>query len=158
MAKIEMELPNDVINKFQELDRNSDKIFGEMVEKAGEYVYQLIRANMKMVFKTTDSLEQGLIKTRVYKTPSDDGINVHIGFYGYTKGEKPVKVTTTSKSGKKYTYNRSGVPIPLIAMAREYGTSRGEAKKPFLRKSFKKKEIEAVMQSVENKYIKGDEG
>ena len=135
MAKIDMELPNDVINKFQELDRNSDKIFGEMVEKAGEYVYQLIRANMTRVFDSTNSLEKGLKKTRIYKTPSDDGINMHIGFYGY---------------------NDKGIPIPLIAMAREYGTSSGEAKKPFLRKSFKKKEIEAVMQSVENKYIKGD--
>jgi hypothetical protein len=41
-------------------------------------------------------------------------------------------------------------------MAREYGTSRGEAKKPFLRKSFKKKEIEQAMMQVQNKYIKGD--
>ena len=31
MAKFDMEVPNDVINKFQELDRNFDKIFGEMV-------------------------------------------------------------------------------------------------------------------------------
>ena len=135
MAKFDMEVPNDVINKFQELDRNFDKIFGEMVEKAGESVYQLIRANMTRVFDSTNSLEKGLKKTRIYKTPSDDGINMHIGFYGY---------------------NDKGIPIPLIAMAREYGTSSGEAKKPFLRKSFKKKEIEAVMQSVENKYIKGD--
>ena len=113
-------------------------------------------SNMKSVFKTTKSLEKGLKVTRVYKTPSDDGINVHIGFYGYADSDKPVKITTTSKKGKKYTYERSGVPIPLIAIAREYGTSRGEAKKPFFRKSFKKKEIEAVMQSVEDKYIKGD--
>lgn len=135
MAKFDMEVPNDVINKFQELDRNFDKIFGEMVDKAGDYVYSLIRANMSRVFKSTKSLEQGLKKTKVYKTQSDDGINVHIGFYGY---------------------NEEGIPIPLIAMAREYGTSSGEAKKPFLRKSFKKKEIEAVMQSVEDKHIKGD--
>ena len=156
MAKFDLEVPNDIVKKFEDIDKNYDKIFGEMVDKAGDYVYSLIRANMSRVFKSTKSLEQGLKKTKVYKTQSDDGINVHIGFYGYTKGEKPVKVTTTSKSGKKYTYNRSGVPIPLIAMAREYGTSRGEAKKPFLRKSFKKKEIEAVMRSVEDKYIKGD--
>ena len=156
MAKFDMEVPNDVINKFQELDRNFDKIFGEMVEKAGQHVYSLVMANMKSVFKTTKSLEKGLKVTRVYKTPSDDGINVHIGFYGYADSDKPVKITTTSKKGKKYTYERSGVPIPLIAIAREYGTSRGEAKKPFFRKSFKKKEIEAVMQSVEDKYIKGD--
>ena len=156
MAKMDMEVPNEILKKFEELDKNYDKIFGEMVDKGGEYVLQLVRANMKKAFETTGSLEQGLRKTRVYKTPSDDGINVHIGFYGYTKSDAPVKVTTTSKKGKKYTYERSGIPIPLIAMAREFGTSRGEAKKPFLRKSFKKKEIEAIMQSVQNKYIKGD--
>ena len=55
-----------------------------------------------------------------------------------------------------YGYNDEGVPIPLIAQAREYGTSRGEAKKPFFRKSFKKADIEQAMQKVQDKYIKGD--
>ena len=106
-----------------------------MVEEGGKVVYKLIKSNMTRAFKTTKSLDKGLKITRVYKTKSDDGINVHVGFYGY---------------------NDKGVPIPLIAMAREYGTSKGEKKKPFLRKSFKKKEIEQVMKSVQDKYIKGD--
>ena len=38
-------------------------------------------------------------------------------------------------------------------MAREYGTSNGEAKKPFFRKSFKKDEIENEMRKVEEKYL-----
>jgi hypothetical protein len=42
-------------------------------------------------------------------------------------------------------------------MAREYGTSRGEEKKPFFRKSFSKKEIEQAMMEVQDRYIKGDE-
>ena len=86
---------------------------------------------------------KGLKITRVYKTPTDDGINVHIGFYGYD----------TDKVTKAHP---KGVPIPLIAMAREYGTSSGENKKPFLRKSFAKKEIEQAMMEVQEKYIKGD--
>jgi hypothetical protein len=77
----------------------------------------------------------------VYKTPSDDGINVHIGFYGYN-------------ADKKTKAHPKGVPIPLIAMAREYGTSSGEKKKPFFRKSFSKKEIEQAMQEVQDRYIK----
>jgi hypothetical protein len=45
----------------------------------------------------------------------------------------------------------------LIALAREYGTSSGEKKKPFLRKAFKKKElIEQAMLEVQNRYIKED--
>ena len=135
MAKFQNELPNEIIKELESINKNSDKVFGEMVEAGADVVYKLIKSNMAKAFKTTKSLDKGLKITKIYKTPSDDGINVHIGFYGY---------------------NDEGVPIPLIAMAREYGTSRGEKKKPFLRKSFKKKEIEQAMLKVQEKYIKGD--
>lgn len=135
MANFKSELPNDLIKQLEGIDKNADKIFGEMTKAGAEVVYKLIKSNMSNVFKTTSSLEKGLKITKVYKTPTDDGINTHIGFYGY---------------------NDEKIPIPLIAMAREYGTSRGEAKKPFFRKSFKKKEIEQAMLKVQEKYIKGD--
>ena len=135
MAKFHSELPNDLIKVFEELETNCTDIFGEMCKAGAEVVYNNVKSNMGKVFESTESLDKGLKITKVYKTPSDDGINVHVGFYGY---------------------NDKGVPIPLIAQAREYGTSRGEAKKPFFRKSFKKAEIEQVMQTVEDKYIKGD--
>ena len=135
MARFDSELPRELLKQFEDLNTNCEDIFGEMVQAGGEVVLSLVKANMGKVFKSTDSLYQGLKKTRVYKTPSDDGINVHIGFYGY---------------------NDKGVPIPLIANAREYGTSRGEAKKPFFRKSFKKKDIESAMLRVQKKYIKED--
>lgn len=135
MAKFKEELPNDLIKDLEKLGNDADKIFGEMTKAGAEIVYKNIKSNMASAFKTTKSLDKGLKITKVYKTPSDDGINVHIGFYGY---------------------DEDGVPIPLKAMAREYGTSRGEAKKPFMRKSFKKKQIEAEMLKVQDKYIKGD--
>ena len=135
MAKFKSELPNDLIKVFEELEANCEDIFGEMCKAGSQLVYDNAMANMKKAFKSTKSLEKGLKVTKVYKTPSDDGINVHIGFYGY---------------------NEEGVPIPLIAQAREYGTSKGEAKKPFFRKAFKKKAIEQAMQKVQDKYIKGD--
>ena len=135
MAKFKSELPNDLIKVFEDLETNCEDIFGEMCQAGAEVVYNKVKANMGKVFKSTKSLEKGLKITRVYKTPSDDGINVHVGFYGY---------------------NEDGVPIPLIAQAREYGTSSGEQKKPFFRMSFKKKEIEQAMQKVQDKYIKGD--
>ena len=135
MAKFQSELPNDLIKVFEGLETDCDKIFGEMCKSGAEVVFDNVKSNMSKAFKSTRSLEKGLKITKVYKTPSDDGINVHIGFYGY---------------------NDEGVPIPLIAQAREYGTSRGEAKKPFFRKSFKKKDIEDAMQKVQDKYIKGD--
>jgi hypothetical protein len=135
MAKFKQELPNDLIKVFEDLETNCEDIFGEMCKAGAETVYDKVKSNMGKAFKSTRSLEKGLKITKVYKTPSDDGVNVHIGFYGY---------------------NDEGVPIPLIAQAREYGTSSGEQKKPFFRKSFNKKTIEQAMQKVQDKYIKGD--
>lgn len=135
MAKFNQELPNDLIKVFEDLETNCEDIFGEMCKVGAETVYNKVVSNMGKSFVSTKSLEKGLKITKVYKTPSDDGINVHIGFYGY---------------------NDEGVPIPLIAQAREYGTSSGEQKKPFFRKSFSKKSIEQAMQKVQDKYIKGD--
>jgi hypothetical protein len=135
VAKFNAELPNDLIKEFEDLGTNCTEMFGEMVEAGAETVYANVRGNMTRAFKDTASLEKGLKKTRVYKTPSDDGVNVKVGFYGY---------------------NSKGVPIPLIAMAREYGTSSGERKKPFFRKSFKKTEIEQAMLQVQENYIEGD--
>ena len=147
MAKFHSELPYELIQVFEELEANCEDMFGEMCKAGAQVVYNNTIANMEKVFDSTESLKGGLKITKVYHTPSDDGINVHIAFRGY---------------------NDEGVPIPLIAMAREYGTygsnpkskgnkdTQGEAKKPFFRKAFKKKEIEQAMQDVQDKYIKGD--
>lgn len=143
MASFKEELPNDLIKDLEKLGNECEEMMGEMTKAGAEVAYKLIRSNMASAFKSTKSLEQGLKITKVYKT-KDDGINTYVGFYGYVKGSKPTA---------KHPY---GTPIPLIAMAREYGTSRGEAKRPFLRKSFKKKEIEQAMLKVQDKYIKGD--
>lgn len=133
MARFNAEIPQDILGAFSSLDENAEKMIEEMVGAGADVVHNLIQKNMKKSFETTESLEKGLKLTKVYRTPSDDGVNVHIGFYGY---------------------NDEGVPIDLIAQAREHGTSRGEQKKPFLRKSFKKKDIEAAMNEVQSKYIK----
>lgn len=143
MARFNAELPNDLIKEFEKLGDNAEKMMGEMTKAGAEVVYKLVKINMAKSFKSTNSLEKGLKMTRVYKTPSTDGIGVYVGFYGYD----------TSKKTKKYP---NGVPIPLIANAREYGTSMGEAKKPFFRKSFNKKQVEEAMLKVQEKYIKGD--
>ena len=143
MAKFQGEVPNELMKMFEDLETNCENIFGEMCKAGAETVYSKVQNNMEKAFADPKTLEKGLKITKVYKTPSDDGINVHIGFYGYN----------TDKKTKKHP---NGVPIPLIAMAREYGTSSGEAKKPFFRKSFKKKDIEQAMKRVQDKYIKED--
>ena len=144
MARFNAELPNDLIKTFDELETNAPEMMGAMCKAGATVVYNKVVNNLGKVFKKTDTLLKGLKITKIYKTPSDDGINVHVGFYGYDKESKPTK------------RHPNGTPIPLIALAREYGTSSGEQKKPFFRKSFDKKDIEQSMMEVQNRYIKGD--
>ena len=144
MAKFNAELPNDLMKVFEDLETNTPQMMGEMCQAGAEVVYNKVKANLGKAFARTETLLKGLKITKVYNTPSDDGINVHVGFYGYDAESKPTK------------RHPKGTPIPLIAMAREYGTSRGEQKKPFFRKSFSKKEIEEAMMEVQNRYIKGE--
>ena len=135
MAGFRLELPKEVMDSVESLYKNKDKMLEEMTRKGAEVVYKNIMANMKRSFKSTKSLESGLRITKSYKTKSDDAVNTKVGFYGY---------------------NEKGVAIPLIALAREYGTSRGEAKKPFIRKSFNANEITDAMLKVEREYIEDE--
>lgn len=144
MAKFNAELPYDMIKSFEELETNVPEMMGEMCKAGAEVVYNKVVKNLDSAFARTDTLLKGLKITKIYNTPTDDGINVHVGFYGYN----------TDKVTKKFP---NGIPIPLIAMAREYGTSSGEKKKPFFRKSFSKKEIEKAMMKVQSRYIKDDD-
>lgn len=142
MAKFFGEVPNDLIKVFDELETNVPMMMGKMCKAGATVVYNKVRKNLGKAFSRTATLLKGLKITNVYKT-SDGGINVHVGFYGYNADKK------TNKHPK-------GVPIPLIAMAREYGTASGEGKVPFLRKSFAKKDIEAAMLEVQKEFINED--
>ena len=144
MAKFKAELPNDLIKVFDELETNAPIMMGEMCKAGATVVYDKVVSGLKKAFdpNKVDSLLKGLKITKVYQTPSDDGINVHVGFYGYD-GEPT----------KRYP---KGTPIPLKAMAREYGTSSGERKVSFLRPAFKKKDIEQAMMEVQKRYIEDD--
>ena len=144
MARFNAEIPNDLMKVFEELETNTEIMMGEMCKAGAEVVHKKVVANLGKSFKTTGTLLKGLKITRVYKTPSDDGIDVHVGFYGYDRKSKPTK------------RHPKGTPIPLIALAREYGTSRGEDAVPFFRKSFSKKDIEKAMLEVQDRYIKGE--
>ena len=136
MAGFNVELPSGLISDLNKIVDNSEKMFGEMTRAGAEIVYKSVKSNMKGSFKSTRSLDKGLKITKTYRTLSDDGINTKVGFYGYTD---------------------DGTPIPLIAMAREYGTSRGERKKPFFRKAFKQESaIRNAMMQVQKRYIKDE--
>ncbi len=128
MAKFQIELPNDVLKDFQRVHDDSDKIFGEMTRAGAEVVEKNIIANVPASIKKSKMM-QCLKITKTYKTPSDDGINTKVGFFGYFENE-----------------NGRVEPAPLVANVFEYGRSNAPfPKHPFLRKSFKKNEIEQAM-------------
>lgn len=128
MAKFELELPDEIMDDFNNIYENCEDIFGKMTKAGAEVARRNIQANVPPSFHKSNIMSC-LYMTRTYKTPSDDGINTKVGFYGYFTNEK----------GKV-------VPAPLVANVFEYGRSDSPfPKHPFLRKSFNKGEIEKAM-------------
>lgn len=128
MARFEMQLPTAIIKDFEKVHNNADYIFGEMTKAGAEVVNKNIIANVPPSIRNSNMMKC-LRVTKTYKTPSDDGINTKVGFYGYFENE-----------------NGKTVPAPLVANVFEYGRSNSPfPKHPFLRKSFKKGEIEQAM-------------
>ena len=140
MAKFKMELPTELMQTFKNLDANTEKMLGEMCQAGAEVVRETTWMNMPKGLRDSISLGNNLITSRVYKTPTDDGINVQCMIVGYFKNE----------NGKE-------TPAPLVANMFEYGSrQRKYPKQPFFRKSFKKAQIEKAMIDVQKKYIKED--
>lgn len=139
MAKFTGSLPTELIKQFETLELNTEKMLGEMVETGAEVARQNIEAKMPRALR--ESLgSDNIIVSRVYKTPSDDGINCQAMIVGYF----------TNKNGEK-------IPAPLVANVFEYGRSNSPfPKQPFFRRSFNKGQIEKAMLRVQEKYIKGD--
>ena len=134
MARFDSELPNDLIKQFEALDVDTERMLGSMTKVGAELVYKNVMSNMPESFKGSNIMKC-LKKTRVYKTPSDDGINTKVAFYGYFKNKRGVER-----------------PAPQIAAIFEKGTST-VAKQPFMRKSFKKTEIEKAMLVEQEKFL-----
>ena len=134
MARFEMQLPTEIMKDFQKINDNADEIFGEMTKAGADVVNKNIIANVPPSIRDSNMMKC-LKVTKTYKTPSDDGINTKVGFYGYFQ----------NKDGKI-------VPAPLVANVFEYGRSNLPfPKQPFMRKSFKKKEIEDAMLKAQRK-------
>lgn len=134
MAKFNMELPTDILKDFEKVHGNTEKIFGEMTKAGAKVVMENIKANAPRSIQTSEMMHC-LKMTKVYKTFSDDGINTKVAFYGYFMNENGVRT-----------------PAPLVANVFEYGRSNLPFPKyPFVRRSFKKKQIEAAMLKAQKK-------
>lgn len=141
MAKFEMELPTDIMADFQKIHDNADKIFGEMTRAGAEIVER------NMINSAPNIIKSHIKITRTYKTPSDGGINTKVYVNGYIPFSDPNRKSfiRSGGSGKRYSTTK-GVPADFLANLYEYGRSNAPfPKHPFLRKSFKKSDIEQAM-------------
>lgn len=136
MAKFDMQLPTDIIKDIEYINNNSNNIFGQMTKAGAEVVYKNVKTNIPKSFASSNIMNCLKI-TKIYKTPSDGGINTKVGFYGYFINEKGVET-----------------PAPLVANVFEYGSSKF-TKQPFFRRSFKKAQIEQAMLEAQKQYSKG---
>lgn len=138
MASFKAELPNDIIKEFEALEKNTQKMLEEMTEAGAKVVLENIKSSVPQSWYSSNIMKCLKI-TDPYKTPSDDGVNTKVAFYGYF----------INKNGEK-------IPAPLVANVTEYGRSNSPyPKKPFLRRSFKKSDIERAMLEIQKQYIKG---
>ena len=140
MARAQFEIPKELINQMKKLDQDTPEMMKAMVEAGAETVLERMRANAPAGMKSSPQLMACLGTTRPYETPSDDAINVKVGFAGYFTNEKGERT-----------------PAPLVANVFEYGRS-GEPfpKQPFMRKSFNKSAINRAMEDVQKRYIPED--
>ena len=79
MADFKAELPDELIKMFDELAINTETMLGEMVKAGAEVAKSNVNAKMPKglkdgLLKSTDAIKV----TRVYKTPSDDGVNCQV--------------------------------------------------------------------------------
>lgn len=139
MASFTGELPIDLIQMFETLEVNTTGLLGAMVEAGAEVAKENVEANMPRTLKSGLMTAGDSVKlTKVYKTPSDDGINCQVIITGYF----------INRNGEK-------TPAPLVANLFEYGRSTSPyPKKPFLRRSFNKADIEKAMIEAQERYMK----
>lgn len=152
MAKFQLELPDQIIKDFRKIYENADEIFGEMTKAGAEEVEKQVRNNAPVLLKSYVKL------TRVYKTPSDGGINTKVYLSGYIPFSNPNRkyFSRRNRSGGKMYSTTQGVPADFLANIYEYGRSSSPfPKKPFFRKSFNKVLIEAAMIKAQKKATGG---
>lgn len=136
MARMEVELPTELMKTFEELGDDTQKMLEEMTQEGAKTVLANVKANVPASFHSS-GIMRCLKITRPYYTPSDGGRNTKVAFYGYFENE----------DGKR-------TPAPLVCNLFEYGRSNSPyPRHPFMRRSFKKGQIEAAMMKVQDKYL-----
>lgn len=138
MAKFTFDIDDSVLKDISYIDKQFDHIFGGMTQAGAEVVYKNVISSLPEALKSS-GFTKNVKLSRVYKTPSDDGINTKVMIIGYF----------INKDGRK-------TPAPLVANMFEYGSSKKKyPKQPFFRKSFKKSQIMKAMEDAQKKLSGG---
>ena len=149
MAKFKAELPSELIKEMQNLERNAEKMMGEMTKAGAEVALNNAKATVPI-----PKMASHIKLTRTYKTPTDEGINTKVYFSGYLPFSDPKRKYFTRKSGRNTYRTTEGVAVDFLANVFEYGRSSAPfPKKPFFRKSFNKAQITSAMEKVQDKYL-----
>ena len=152
MAKFNLELPSEIMKDVDKIYKNSDAIFGGMTKAGAEVALNNAKANCP-----NKKLHSHIKLSKIYKTPSDDGINTKVVITGWIPFSNPNRkfFTRSGAGGDKYS-STEGVPADFLAKLYEYGRSNAPfPKKPFFRKAFKKKQIESAMLTAQKKLSGG---
>lgn len=147
MALFNALLPDDIVKDLNSIYKNTEKIFGEMTTAGAKVAEKEIKAKAPI-----PELREHVRVTKVYRTPSDGGINTKVNFSGYLpfKGNRTTFIRSGG-NGSKYVTKR-GIPADFIAIMFEYGRSGAPfPKKPFFRSAFKKQDIEKAMLKAQKK-------
>lgn len=132
MAKVIVDIDDSVLKDISYIDKQFDNIFGGMTKAGAEVVYKNVISTLPEALRSS-GFSSHVKLSRVYKTPSDDGINTKVMITGYF----------INKDGRK-------TPAPLVANMFEYGSSKKKyPKHPFFRKSFKKSQIMKAMEEAQ---------
>lgn len=138
MAKLVIDIDDSVLKDISYIDKQFDHIFGGMTQEGAKVVYKNVISSLPEALKSS-GFTKNVKLSRVYKTPSDDGINTKVMITGYFK----------NKEGKN-------TPAPLVANMFEYGSDKRKyPKHPFFRKSFKKSQIMKAMEEAQKKLSGG---
>lgn len=125
MAKFQVKMPTELIKEIEKLEKDTEKICGEMVKAGAQVAYKNVLNNLPAPLKNSN-FKNCICVSKIYKTPSDGAINAKVmvvdGYYTNHLGEK--------------------TPAPLVANLFEYGRHNHHyPQQKFFRKSFKKKQI-----------------
>lgn len=132
MAKFVLDIDDSVLKDISYIDKQFDHIFGGMTKAGAEVVYKNVISALPGALRSS-GFTKNVKLSRVYKTPSDDGINTKVMITGYF----------INKDGRK-------TPAPLVANMFEYGSDKKNyPKHPFFRKSFKKSQIMKAMEEAQ---------